>query len=75
MIYGELGILPLEVDIKSRIAAFWSKLHNVESKQLSSNLYFNMFNNQNQVKCKWLKKVKQLIMTNGYGFLWNIFST
>ena len=74
MIYGELGILPLEVDIKSRIVAFWSRLHNVDSKKLSSNLYFNMFINQNQVKCKWIENVKQLIMENGYGYLWNIFS-
>lgn len=74
MIYGELGVLPLEVDIKSRIVAFWSRLHNVESRKLSSNLYFNMFINQNQIKCKWIENVRHLIVSNGYGYLWNVFS-
>jgi hypothetical protein len=77
MIYGELVVLPLEVDIKSRIIAFWSRLvtlRNVKFRKLFGNSYFNMFINQNQITCKWIENVRQLIVSNGYGYFWNAFS-
>ena len=41
MIYGELGIMPIIVDIKARIASFWSKLIAPidGSKKLASGIY------------------------------------
>ena len=72
MIYGELGIYPLEVDIKTRIISFWSKLLDFDSNKLSSMVYqVNkcLFDNK---KCKppWLEQVKNLIEKNGFGNIW-----
>ena len=40
MIYGELGIMPISTDIKSRVISFWCKLiENYENFRLSSLLY------------------------------------
>ena len=39
MIYGELGITPLYIDIQTRIVSFWSKLIDNESDKLSSSIY------------------------------------
>ena len=41
MIYGELGIMPIIVDIKARIASFWSKLNTPVdgTKKLASGIY------------------------------------
>ena len=72
MIYGELGIYPLEVDIKTRIISFWSKLLDFDSNKLLSMVYqVNkcLFDNK---KCKspWLEQVKNLIEKNGFGNIW-----
>ena len=40
MVYGELGIMPISTDIKSRVISFWCKLiENYENFRLSSLLY------------------------------------
>ncbi len=39
MIYGELGIYPLQIDIQTRAISFWTKLITPESRKLSSMLY------------------------------------
>ena len=72
MIYKELGIYPLEVDIKTRIISFWSKLLDFDSNKLSSMIYqVNkcLFDNR---KCKspWLEQVKNLIEKKGFGNIW-----
>ena len=44
MVYGELGITPLKVDISTRIVSFWSKLvNNIENSKLSSLIYNILF--------------------------------
>ena len=32
MIYGELGILPVRIDIQSRMISFWAKVNEVVKK-------------------------------------------
>ena len=39
-VYGETGVLPLEIDIQSRIIAYRSKLVQPETDNLSSKLYW-----------------------------------
>ena len=40
MIYGELGIMPLSIDIQTRTISFWSKLTDTDDlNKLSSLLY------------------------------------
>jgi hypothetical protein len=40
MIYGELGILPLSLQIKSRVLNYWGKLINDKIDKICSMLYF-----------------------------------
>ena len=72
MIYGELGIYPIEIDIKSRLVSFWTKLVKNENNSLSSNMYLiiHSLNEQHKLKTKWLDNIKNLIITNGYGNVW-----
>ena len=40
MIYGELGVTPLEIDIKTRILSFWANfIEGTENDKLSSTVY------------------------------------
>ena len=39
MIYGELGITPLYLDIQTRIVSFWSELLDTDSDKLSCSVY------------------------------------
>ena len=59
MIYGELGILPLRIDIQSRMISFWAKLNeDVEEneRKLSPTIYKLIFNlqNTNNFKSQWI---------------------
>ena len=39
MVYGELGAIPLEVDIKSRMLTFWARLCSGEKHKISNTIY------------------------------------
>ena len=39
MIYGELGVKPISIDIKTRMISFWSKLLCHEGNQVASSMY------------------------------------
>jgi hypothetical protein len=58
MIYGELGRFPLEIRVKLRMIAFWSKLVLNENK-LSSVLYRLMYllKAKHQYSFKWLNHI------------------
>ena len=73
MIYGELGIFPLSIEIKSRILAFWSKLvKGMENHKLSSIVYevLNTLRRQGKIKVIWIENVKHILETNGYRNVW-----
>ena len=36
MVYGELGAIPLDVDIKSRVLTFWARLCSGEKHKISN---------------------------------------
>ena len=72
MIYGELSVYPFEIDIKSRTIAYWTKLIKKEINSTACNMYLIIhgLNEQRKLKTKWLDNVKNLILTNGYGNVW-----
>ena len=64
MIYGELGITPLYVDIQKRIISFWCKLiENHETFRLSSIIYNAIYvlHKENKIKCQWIDNVKTIL--------------
>lgn len=73
MIYGELGIKPIQVDIDTRMISFWSKLTDFSSNKLSNNMYLiiNCLHNQGKLNSKWLSYVKELVVKNGFSNIWD----
>ena len=57
MIYGELGVYPLEIDIKSRTIAYWTKLikNEINSRACNMCLIIHSLNEQRKLKTKWLE--------------------
>ena len=43
IIYGELGVKPIALDIKTRAISFWSKLISQEGNKLSASMYQIIF--------------------------------
>lgn len=73
MIYGELGVLPLYIDIQTRIISFWTKLiENREMNKLSSTVYTLLLqmHNSNAVMSPWIKHVKDLLCSLGFPVVW-----
>jgi hypothetical protein len=72
MIYGELGRFPLEIRVKLRMIAFWSKFVLNENK-LSSVLYKLMYllKAEHQYSFKWLNLIESYSILNstGLGFI------
>ena len=60
MIYGELGIMPLYIDIQTRCISFWSKLiENDNPKKLSVMMYRVLFDlsKRNNVTVTWINSI------------------
>ena len=73
MIYGELGITPLYVDIQIRIISFWCKLiENHETFRLSSIIYNAIYvlHKENKIKCQWIDNVKTILCLQGFSGVW-----
>ena len=69
MIYGELGVAPLYIDVQTRIISFWTKLVDspIENK-LSSKVYRVIYETHasNKVTSPWIKFVKNLSYSLGF---------
>ena len=75
MIYGELGILPLRIDIQSRMISFWAKVNEdveVNERKLSPIIYKLIYNlqNTNNFKSQWIDCLQKLICSLGFGGIW-----
>ena len=65
MIYGKLGILPLRIDIQSRMISFWAKVYEdveVNERKLSPIIYKLIYNlqNTNNLKSQWIDGLQKL---------------
>ena len=72
MIYGELGIYPLDIYIKCRMLGYWNRLLSQNDVKLSKIMYNLLYNSQtlNEFNSKWLLHVKHTFDSLGYS---NIF--
>ena len=75
MIYGELGIFPIVLDMKYRTISYWIKLiENASSDnvKLSTKTYIMLYNlyNVNFVKSKWIENVKNILVECGLPGVW-----
>lgn len=73
MIYGELGIFPLEIDIKMRILSFWCKLVASKETKLSSISYklsYILFT-ENNCDVPFIRSVKRILDECGFSNVWD----
>ena len=74
MIYGELGITPIIVDINARVASFWSKIIEpgdgpTKLSYLFYKIIYNLHKNSN-CKSSFAENVKNIIESCGFSGFW-----
>ena len=72
MIYGELGIKPISLDIKARVISFWSKLVTNQDNKLSSLIYtvIHRMHKGNTIKSNYIKNIENILNACGFSGLW-----
>ena len=67
MIYGEVGLTPLSVDIQTRLISFWSKLKvKHDYNKLSSEIYNIVYelHSAKVIKSNWFDNIKELLCSH-----------
>jgi hypothetical protein len=62
MIYGELGLFPIEIDVKLRMISYWARLltgKETKLSYLSYKILYNLFIDEN-LDFSWIKHVKHI---------------
>ena len=72
MIYGELGIYPVNLDIKLRMVSYWARILHGKDNKLSSILYKLMMKirNDNNEISKWMRFIHDILNECGITFIW-----
>ncbi len=72
MVLGELGRLPLDVLIRSRMINFWSRIVNNTTKTTSIlyKLTYSLHCN-NTFHLNWLSHIKETLYSCGFNYFWN----
>ena len=79
IVYGEVGIYPLKIDIQTRIVSYWSKLLLPENLgTLATGIYlatkshfgFSNINNKSRY-FKWMYEIKSILNSTGFSGIWN----
>jgi hypothetical protein len=72
MVYGELGLFPLSINIKMRMVGFWNRLVSNEHK-LSSHLYRLMLSlhNSGVHEFKWIKSIQNIFNNTGLRYIFS----
>lgn len=71
MVYGEFGVYPIEIDIKTRMINYWTKLIEPNSLKFSSLLYKFLFNTVSDKKSLWLEYIKGIMINCGFSGKWD----
>ena len=74
MIYGELRLTPITVDVQARIVSYWSKLLENDRFKLTSAMYIEFFRmHKNGIyKSKYIDNIESLIEKNVFFFFWHL---
>lgn len=72
MIYGELGLTPITIDIQARMVAYWSKLLDNEHSKINSTIYTVIYHIHTNgfYKSKYIEHIKSLLDKNGFSDIW-----
>ena len=72
MVYGELGLKPLECEIKSRMIMYWGKMLIGKREKLSYILY-NIIRQKHAgspTSFKWMSCILKILSETGFYYLW-----
>ena len=72
MLYGELGIYPLEIQIKTQIIGYWLKINTSHDNKITKQLYNTLlrFTRNGIYLSRWISYVHVLLLQNGFGYVW-----
>ena len=72
MVCGELGITPLDIDIKSRMIVYWAKLVSEDQSKISHMIYSLLYkmNEFNIFKSNWLSSIRCTLNDSGFPGMW-----
>ena len=72
MIYGEIGRFPLEIQAKTRMIKFWSKILNGKNSKISHKIYkILLFLYNNHIySCKWILHIEKILQDVGLNYIW-----
>ena len=72
MVYGELGATPLDIDIKSRMLAFWARLCSEDKHKIFNTIYSLLYtlDKKDIFKSEWIETVKTTLNNCGFSGLW-----
>jgi hypothetical protein len=73
MIYGELGLFPIEIDVKLRMISYLARLltgKETKLSYLSYNILHNLFIDEN-LDFSWIKHAKHIFDDTGYCYIWS----
>lgn len=69
MIYAELGRYPIEITIKTRSIAFWSRIISSKQSKLSYLIYHKLLNTP-RFQSKWVNNIKEILNSCGRPDIW-----
>ena len=78
IVYGEVGVYPLKIDIYCRMISYWGKLNSIENfGSLASNIYLvskSVYKHSNispkSTYFKWINNIKEILCTSGNSGIW-----
>ena len=75
MIYGETGVMPLNLSIKQRMVSYWARIIeniNAENIKLSSKLYLTIreLHFEKKLRSDWIENVQQYLCSSGFSGVW-----
>ena len=71
MVYGEFGVYPISVDIKTRMVSFWTKLLGEDLSKISTLIYHHARNTDTGNTNKWLNYTKTILTQCGLSGFWD----
>lgn len=70
VVYGECGRYPLYISMYKRIIKYWIRILNLQDSRYVKLSYNMLLQLAMHGKMNWVYKVKQLLCSNGFGFIW-----
>ena len=70
MVYGECGRFPLYINSQIRCLKFWMKIIKMHEQRLPKLAYNMLLNLDNLGYHTWATDIRNLLFSNGFGFVW-----